>query len=98
MAPAEGVPLETAQQERDAHVHLLGNLTMVTGSLNSALSNAAWAMKRRELARRSQLLVNQRLCAEESWGEAKIDNRGGVLAGYILETWAGPTDASWEPH
>jgi hypothetical protein len=98
VAPAEGVHLETAQQERDAHVHLVGNLTMVTGSLNSALSNAAWDVKRRELARRSQLLVNQRLCAEESWDEAKIDNRGGVLAGYILETWAGPTDASWDPH
>ena len=78
-------------------MHLLGNFTMVTGSLNSTLSNARWDVKRRELARRSQLRVNQRLCAEESWDEAKIDDRGAVLAGYILETWPGPTDAGWDP-
>jgi hypothetical protein len=97
VTPADGVDLETAHQQRDAHVHLLGNFTMVTGSLNSTLSNARWDVKRRELARRSQLRVNQRLCAEESWDEAKIDDRGAVLAGYILKTWPGPTDAGWDP-
>jgi Protein of unknown function DUF262/Protein of unknown function (DUF1524) len=91
------VDLEIAERARDAHVHLLGNLTIVTRGLNAALSNAAWSVKRLELQRRSQLLVNQRLCAEETWDETKIDERGEVLTGYILETWRGPSDPIWGP-
>jgi Protein of unknown function (DUF1524) len=85
-----------AVERREAHKHLLGNLTLVTRGLNSALSNAAWATKRLELAQRSQLLVNQRLCAHDVWNEDMIDERGSELTGYILATWPGPRSAGWD--
>ena len=75
---------------------MLGNLTLVTRGLNSALSNAAWAVKRLELAQRSQLLVNQRLCAHEVWNEDMIDERSRELTGYILATWPGPRNEAWD--
>lgn len=81
---------EGGAENREAHVHLLGNLTLVTSALNSSLSNAEWPVKRLELAQRSQLLINQQLCAHESWDEASIDERGAELAAYVLETWPGP--------
>ena len=36
-----------AAQRRDAHVHRLGNLTLVTKKLNPSMSNAAWARRAR---------------------------------------------------
>jgi hypothetical protein len=87
-------PAEAAEF-RDAHVHLLGNLTLVTRGLNSVMSNAAWSTKRAELAKRSQLLVNQRLCANETWDERQIDARGTELCDYVLATWEGPDAEVW---
>jgi hypothetical protein len=87
---------DQAVEDRDAHVHLLGNLTLVTRGLNSTMSNAAWSVKRDELARRSQLLVNQHLCAHETWDEEQIDARGSELCGYVLNTWPGPDAETWQ--
>jgi hypothetical protein len=91
----DGADTEEARVARDAHVDLLGNLTLVTHELNSALSNAAWSSKRLELAKRSQLLVNQRLCRHETWDEQLIDARGAELTQMILATWPGPGDPVW---
>jgi Protein of unknown function (DUF1524) len=62
--PEPGPDLETRKERRAAHVNRLGNLTLVTQPLNSALSNAPWASdgtspisKRHELAKRSVLLI-----------------------------------------
>jgi Protein of unknown function DUF262/Protein of unknown function (DUF1524) len=84
-----------AVEDRDAHIHLLGNLTLVTRGLNSTLSNAPWPVKRAELAERSQLLVNQHLCANETWEEEHIDARGTELCGFVLRTWPGPDAEVW---
>lgn len=94
--PDGALDAEQAAEERDARVHRLGNLTLVTQKLNSSMSNAAWQVKRGELAKRSQLLVNQRLCANESWDEALIDERSADLAARILATWPGPEAAVWD--
>jgi hypothetical protein len=81
---------------RDAHRDLLGNLTLVTSALNSALSNSAWVTKRRELRKRSQLLINQDLCAHEHWDEVLIDGRGAALTDMVIETWPGPNAEVWQ--
>jgi len=87
---------EAADEERELHIHRLGNLTLVTQGLNSSLSDAPWSVKRVELAKRSQLLVNQRLCNHDEWNEALIDARGRELAGYVLASWPGPgADSFW---
>lgn len=93
---------EALRIDRDAHVNRLGNLTLVTQPLNAAMSNAAWRAspsspfsKRAELAKRSVLLINQRLCQHKHWDEDLIDQRGRELTDRIIRTWPGPTASVW---
>jgi hypothetical protein len=93
---------EQLRLDREAHINRLGNLTLVTQPLNSALSNASWLSsatsphsKRVELAKRSVLLINQQLCQHEHWDEQLIDARGVELTGRILRSWPGPEAEIW---
>jgi hypothetical protein len=99
--PDDGDP-EALRSDRDAHVNRLGNLTLVTQPLNAAMSNAPWCpsatssySKRAELAKRSVLLINQRLCQHDRWDEDHIDQRGRELTDRIIRTWPGPTASVW---
>lgn len=91
-------PTPEARDNRNDHLHRLGNLTLTTGPLNSSLSNAPWHSpdaandKRRGLAKHSLLLLNKRLADEnpETFDEAAIDKRGADLADQILSIWPGP--------
>jgi hypothetical protein len=89
LTPEERVEAEAA---RNAKLHLIGNLTLVTQPLNAALSNAAWSAKQKELNRNSKLLLNARLIDEyaEVFDEAAIDARGSFLADRIISVWPGP--------
>lgn len=71
---------------------MLGNLTLVTQRLNSALSNAAWTTKRGTLNQYSVLMLNQRLIDAwpDRWDEDAIDQRGRQLAEVICRVWPGP--------
>lgn len=82
---------EVAEASRAEHIHLLGNLTLTTGSLNAALSNAAWEKKRGDLNKTSKLLINQRIIDDnpDRWDEAAIDRRGKELADQIVTIWPG---------
>jgi hypothetical protein len=93
---------EEAAESRQARVNRLGNLTLVTQPLNSALSNAPWSAtetaessKRKELAKRSVLLINQQLCEHDNWNEKLIDTRSADLTERVLRTWPGPDSAVW---
>jgi hypothetical protein len=93
---------QAATEDRDAHVNLLGNLTLVTQPLNSSMSNQPWLKtetsaygKRDELARRSVLLINTHLCQHEHWDEEQIDQRGADLTERVLRTWPGPDSSAW---
>lgn len=82
-----------AEQERAAHVHRLGNLTLLTSSLNSKVSNGPWAGKRKALQQHDTLLMNSRLLAslqECEWGEAGIENRTDELIEALLRIWPVP--------
>ncbi len=76
-------------------MHRLGNLTIVTHPLNSALSNSAWTTKRTELNKHSRLLLNARLAERDSWNEQAIDKHGKWLAQQLAAIWPGPDDARW---
>ena len=82
--PGEKIILE---QERQDHIHRIGNLTLVSQSLNPALSNAPWAEKCTEL--------NARLCQEIDWNEQTIGQRGEWLASMVSSIWPGPNSATW---
>lgn len=78
--------------DREAHVHLLGNLTLVTKKLNPSVGNSAWPVKRQALDTHSILHLNRDLVRdnEDVWDEAGIDKRGVELAQLIVKHWPGP--------
>jgi hypothetical protein len=90
-----GEELEVATAARSERIHRLGNLTIVTQPLNSAMSNASWAKKQKKLNPNTRLLLNVRVLEEypEVFDEAAIDARGEWLADRIISIWPGPD--SW---
>jgi len=87
--PVDGLE---AQLDRGAHVHRLGNLTLLTESLNSAVSNGAWPVKRDKLARHDVFLMNRyfRDTATTDWDEDHIDSRSQIMIDALLATWPVP--------
>ncbi|MCY4199010.1 MAG: HNH endonuclease family protein, partial [Gammaproteobacteria bacterium] len=72
----------------------IGNLTLVNGKLNSALSNAAWDEKRSELSNHSVLFLNKSLVNEgpEVWDESEIAKRAESLHRAAVQAWPYWTD------
>jgi Protein of unknown function (DUF1524)/Protein of unknown function DUF262 len=81
-----------AEEVRAEHVHRLGNLTLLTRSLNSKVSNGPWTSKRNALRAHDTLLLNSRLLStvDGIWDEAGIDSRTDSLMNVILATWPVP--------
>lgn len=78
---------------RERLKHTIGNLTLVTGKLNPALSNSPWNEKRDGLQEHSTLFLNKHLL--KTWGagpfaEEQIMERGLELAGLAIQVWPGP--------
>jgi alkylated DNA nucleotide flippase Atl1 len=83
-----------AEEVRAEHVHRLGNLTLLTTSLNSKVSNGPWASKREALQAHDTLLLNSRLLStlDGTWDEAGIDARTNALIDVLLATWPVPAE------
>ncbi|MEI7889991.1 MAG: DUF262 domain-containing HNH endonuclease family protein, partial [Actinomycetes bacterium] len=61
--PLEPNATEDDVAQRESKIHLIGNLTLITGNLNSSLSNGAWQDKRTSLSEHSILMMNKELAA-----------------------------------
>lgn len=88
-------PVESLQDEleRDARVHRLGNLTLLTSTLNSSISNGPWtgtSGKRAALMRHDLLLMNRPLRELDEWGEPTIDSRTRELTEALTQVWPVP--------
>jgi len=95
---------EEVAAQRDRLVHTLGNLTLVNGRLNPALSNRPWTDdeaatrvrvpkgKRSLLAEHSVLMLNKRIVSgwPDSWSEETIEARGRRLADAVVSIWPRP--------
>lgn len=78
---------------RQAHVHLLGNLTLLTSSLNSKVSNGPWPTKRSALQDHNTITLTGRVIKrteQEDWDEELIDERTKVLVDVLLRLWPVP--------
>ena len=76
-----------ATRRRNAAIHTLGNLTILTQPLNSSVSNAPWKEKRPELLKHSLLSINQALHSFDVWDEDAIEKRGRTLLDQALRIW-----------
>lgn len=90
--PVEGLAQEL---ERDAHVHRLGNLTLLTQSLNSSVSNGPWNGengKRSALKASDTLLMTRGPRDQAMWSEEFIDARTQEMLAAVVDTWPAPVD------
>jgi hypothetical protein len=83
------------EAEREAIIHTIGNLTLLTGKLNSKVSNGPWlgdAGKKHGLEAHDVLFLNRDLLkkAGDTWNDAGIRTRSEELANYILQIWPAP--------
>jgi Protein of unknown function DUF262/Protein of unknown function (DUF1524) len=88
---------------REVALHGIGNLTLLSGALNPALSNAPWECavgmsKRSGLAQHSKLEMNQKLMQYSHWDESAIKKRALELFDVAKKVWepcpqVGPTVA-----
>lgn len=91
----------TSVAAREARVHRLGNLTLVSGKLNPAMSNRPWMStdgqgKRDFLLQHSNLKLNATVVAEHpaAWTELDIDERTSDLTQRLLAIWPRPKTAA----
>jgi len=79
-----------AELDRERLLHSLGNLTLVNGRLNPALSHGAWQTKREMLGTHTVLHLNKDLLQTYGggeWSEATIRQRGAALADQVMKIW-----------
>jgi hypothetical protein len=72
---------------RNKKLHSLGNLTLLTSSLNPAVSNSSFDIKQKELAKQSTLLLNTYFIDFEDWNESTIEKRTELLTDDIIKIW-----------
>jgi hypothetical protein len=90
------LPTEGSEQERDARIHRLGNLTLLTEKLNSTVSNSPWLGDRGKAAHLQEkdvVLLNSRLLKDYSsrqWDERGIDQRTLQAIDAVLAIWPAP--------
>jgi hypothetical protein len=86
------LPDGVTAQARSKHVHLLGNLTLVTKSLNSSLSNDKWEKKKESLSDRDIGFMNKKIVSEHSddWNDEDIEERTTEIERVILQLWPVP--------
>lgn len=79
-----------AELARSEHVHRIGNLTLLTSSLNSTVSNGPWSTKRERIVANDVMLLNRYFRDAGGWDEAAIDRRTAELTDLLLQIWPVP--------
>ena len=80
-------PVAETTTVREGLIQTVGNLTILTGKMNSSLSNGPWAKKRKGLEAYSNLAINRELVALKAWDEESIRKRSLNIAKRVCEIW-----------
>jgi hypothetical protein len=92
----DGLDPSEARVAREGLLHTMGNLTLLTESLNPDVSNGPWAEKRAKIYEHCVLLLNKDIWVRETWDEDAIRKRGETLFSLALEEWPRPAVSSDE--
>lgn len=68
----------------------MGNLTLLTNSLNPAVSNGRFKAKRSEILKHSAINLNRFLQDLDTWDEEAIADRGKTLFKVASKIWKYP--------
>ena len=82
--------IEEATKRREQLMHTVGNLTLVTESLNPAMSNGPWKSKKAALAEHCSMAMNRKLVAMDDWSDVAIENRSKELFILAKQIWPRP--------
>jgi uncharacterized protein with ParB-like and HNH nuclease domain len=79
----------TSEQKltRNQKLLTLGNLTIITGNLNSTLRNSSWNKKRAILQQFSSLPLTTQYTVLDNWNEETIANRATTLQNLAINIW-----------
>ena len=84
-------PVRLAREmERNGAVNKIGNLTLLTGALNSSVSNGPYSVKMPAVRAHSSLALNRELNAYDQWDETTIAERGAGLFQTARQIWQAP--------
>lgn len=72
---------------RNSLIHTLGNLTLLTQSLNISSSNSGFLEKRAKFEEHTGLFLNKWFLKHEKWMEVEIGERGEELAKISKGIW-----------
>ncbi|MYB94935.1 DUF1524 domain-containing protein [Candidatus Poribacteria bacterium] len=72
---------------RDHCLESVGNLTLITGKLNSKLGNATFPERREALSEHSILKLNSEICEQDAWDVNEIQERAEKLIDDVCQIW-----------
>ena len=78
--------------EREQIINKLGNLTLLTHSLNTTVSNGPFSVKMPAVRAHASLALNRELNAFDHWDEDTILQRGNALFDLARKVWRGPLE------
>lgn len=74
-------------ENRNKKLHTIGNLTILTSSLNPSVSNSSFNNKKKEISHQSTILLNTYFHNKEKWDEDEIEKRSTHLYEQIKSIW-----------
>lgn len=78
-----------AAAERRRNIHTLGNLTLLTGSLNISSGNDGFETKKAKFKEHTGLFLNKYFLEESRWTDVEIQERGEHLFALATKIWVG---------
>ncbi len=76
-----------ATNHRNSYIHRIGNLTLLSTSLNVVESNLSWEKKQSLMKEHSLLPLNLQLQSFDNWDENTIDTRARELFEHAIKIW-----------
>lgn len=90
LATGDTVDPASLEQEtiaRNAKLHTLGNLTLLSGGLNISSGNKSFKKKKKKFKDHTGLFLNKWFQKRDQWTEVEIEERSSALADLAIEIW-----------